>query len=417
MNNRSKTLLLVAACLAGFLANQALAENWPRFRGPNGAGQSDAATIPTHWTNEEENWRIHLPGIGHSSPIVWDDKVIVTTADPSSGEVTVLCRRTRDGGKVWTHELASKTYRMHQRNSFASSTPATDGRHVYVATANPGEYKVTALRLADGRPAWETDLGPFESMHGFGTSPIVYDNKVILANDQLGASFLIALDPDDGGTRWKSPRDVERAAYSVPCEYRPPGQPPQLIFSSSAHGLTGVNPADGKQLWTLRVFDQRTVSSPIVAEGVVIGTCGSGGGGNYVVAVRPGSADGGRQPQAAYTIREAAPYVPTPVAYGSLVFLWSDKGIVTCIEASSGEVHWRQRVGGNYSGSPIRVGKHLYCIAEDGQVVVLAASKTFREVARTPLGQPSRATPAVANGRMYLRTESALICVGRRDTR
>ena len=403
--------LLTSTLLLLTLVTTSFAQNWPQFRGPNGAGQSDATTIPTKWTKAEENWRVALPGVGHSSPIVWGDRVLLTSGNASSGGLTVLCHSTTDGRELWSAELPSSVHRLHRQNSYASSTPTTDGERVFVATCNPEAFRLTAFNLQSGAKEWDYDLGPYASSHGFGTSPIVYDGNVIIGNEQLKGSYLLALNAADGEIVWKTPRDSADTAYSVPCLYEPAGQKPQLIFNSTAYGVSGVDAATGKPLWSKRVFTLRSVSSPIIAGGNIFGSCGSGGGGNYVVAMKPPTSGAG-EPTETYSIRSSAPYVPSPIAHGDLVFLWSDKGVVTCINATDGKVHWRERVGGSYSGSPIRVGGHLYCTSMDGEVVVLRASKQFKVVARNDLGNPSRATPAVADGRMYLRTYSELISIG-----
>jgi len=224
-----------------------------------------------------------------------------------------------------------------------------------------------------------------------------------------GRSSIVALDRQTGEIRWQTRRKSTVATYSAPCILRRKDGPDELILLSRSHGIDSLDPRTGLENWEMPVIDKRTVGSPLVAAGLVFGTTGSGGGGNYVVAVRPGK---GKTPQVAYTIKQHAPYATTLVANGELVFLWYDKGIVTCIHGPSGKVIWKQRVGGNYFGSPVRVQDRLYCISEAGDVVVLAAGREFKLLARNPLGQSSRATPAIAGGRMYLRTLSRLICVG-----
>jgi len=395
------------------------AQEWTRFRGPNGTGASDASTIPTQWTASDYNWAVGLPGVGHSSPVVWGDKIFLTSGDEETAERMVLCLAVDDGALLWQRTFDSTIHTKHVRNSFGSVTPAVDAERVYVAWSTPEEYTFLALDH-NGGDVWRRDLGPFVSQHSCGISPIVYEDMVILGNDQdeadeeghHGESFLIAVDARTGETRWQTSRASAVVAYSTPCVYDPPDEPAQLIFNSQAHGISSIDPHTGKTNWEQVVFDKRSCSSPIIAGGVIFGSCGSGGGGNFVVALRPGKVDGSRSPELAYRIDTQAPYVPTPIANGDLVFLWSDKGIVTCIRASSGEVVWRERVGGNYSGSPIRVGDRLYCIDEEGVVVVLSASEKYEVLARNPLGEESRATPSVADGRLYLRTYSHLISVG-----
>jgi outer membrane protein assembly factor BamB len=222
---------------------------------------------------------------------------------------------------------------------------------------------------------------------------------------------VVAVDRESGEIVWRTPRTIDTASYSVPCIYQAPGGEPQLICCSTAEGIFSLDPKTGKQNWSIDVFTMRTVSSPVIAGGLIFGTTGAGAGGNYVVAVRPGAG-----PKVAYEIRTQAPYVPTPVACGELLFLWSDKGIVTCLDAASGNAYWQKRVGGNFSGSPVCVNDAIYCIDEEGVVVVLAAGKEYQELGRNALGEPSRSTPAVAGGRMYLRTYSHLISIGGRSS-
>jgi outer membrane protein assembly factor BamB len=254
-------------------------------------------------------------------------------------------------------------------------------------------------------------------MHGFGTSPIVYGNLVILFDsqqatqlrpgDKPGRSAMLAFDRRTGSEVWRTERVSTVACYTVPCIFEPPGGPPELIGYSNGDGMFSLDPLTGRQNWALDIFDKRTVSSPVIAGGLLFGSTGSGGGGNYVAAVRPGT-----QPELVYKIERLAPYVPTCVARGDLMFLFYDKGIVTCFNARDGKEYWHQRLDTAFSGSPVLVRDKLYCIDEGGVVIVLAADKEFHELARNPLGESSRSTPAVAGGRMYLRTLSHLICVG-----
>lgn len=404
------SLFISAVFSAAGLPSSAKAQEWTRFRGPNGAGQSDATTIPTSWTQDDFRWKIDLPGIGHSSPVLWGEKLFVTAGDRDTGELIILCVDATTGKTIWTKRLPSGKQRMHRRNSYASGTPAVTRDRLYLAWATPDDYKVVAMDH-EGKELWQESLGPFKSQHGFCTSPIVHDDMVILPNSQQGESFIVALDQDTGATRWKLPRKSKTAAYSTPCIYQPAGRRPELIFDSDANGVTSVNPATGTVNWELDIFPLRPVSSPFVAGGLIFGTCGVGTNGRFVIAVRP--PDGAGKPaEKAYEITKAVPYLPTPVAYDDMVFLWSDKGIVTCIDAATGNVHWQERVPGSFTGSPVRVGERIFCMSDDGEVVVIAAAKKFELLAQNPVGGRTQATPAVALGRMYLRTTSSLVCIG-----
>jgi outer membrane protein assembly factor BamB len=381
-------------------------DEWSRFRGPNGTGESEATSVPGKWTESDYNWRVELPGVGHSSPVHWGDRIFLTAAESKGTIRILLCLSAKDGSVIWRKDFASVGHQLHVQNSFASSTPAVDADHVYVLWTTPDQYSVHALHH-DGTPAWEANLGKFTSQHGSGTSPIVYDDLVVVGNDQDGDSSLSAIDRKTGQQRWRVPRKTSTVAYSTPCVYQPAKGPAELIFNSQAHGITSINPRDGSTNWEIDVFDKRSVSSPIIVGGHIFGSCGSGAGGNYVVAVKPG-----KNPQVAFKVDKTAPYVPTSVARGNMAFLWSDQGVITCIDATNGKTLWQKRVGGNFSGSPIRVADKVYCVSAEGDCVVVAASDNYELIAKNPLGETCRSTPSVSDGRLYLRTQSHLISLG-----
>ena len=414
---RASLVSLSIALLTWFAGALGSAQEWTRFRGPNGSGQIETI-LPAEFSPSEFNWRVELPGIGHSSPVLWGERIFLLSADPDNATRYVLCLHAADGRTLWKRSYASAQHHLHARSSYASSTPAVDQDRVYVAWSTPAETTLMAL-THDGKEVWRNDLGPWVSQHGFGTSPILDNDLVILSNSQQaeqlkpgqqpGKSQMMAFDRRTGQAAWSTPRKTVRVCYSVPCIYRPENGPAELICCSTAEGIFSLDPASGKPNWSTEgALSMRTVASPIIVAGLIFGSTGSGGGGNYLIAVRPGP-----KPEVVYEVRRKAPYVPTPVAREGLLFLWDDKGFVSCLDASSGKPHWKeQRVPGDYSGSPVRAGDKIYCINEDGVLVAIAAEKQFQLLGTTPLGEPSRATPAVAGGRMYLRTESHLISVG-----
>lgn len=399
------------------LISSLAAEEWTRFHGPNGTGASEAKSIPAQWSESDYNWKVSLPGLGHSSPVIWGRKLFVLSADPDTATRYVLCYDTESGAKLWQRDFPSEIHHLHERSSYASCTPAVDAERVYVAWSTPSKTSFVALDH-DGQVQWDLDLGPWVSQHGFGTSPMLYKDLVILSNSQQahqlkpgetpGKSFMMAFDRATGKQRWATPRVSVNVCYSVPCIYTPPGGKDQLISISTGNGMFSLDPETGQENWSLDLFSMRTVSSPLIVGDVIFGSTGSGGGGNYVVAVRMGDL-----PRELYRVKQSAPYVPTSVAYGDLVFLFYDKGVVSCIDAQTGTEHWRERVAGTaFSGSAVRAGDKVYCISEDGEVIVVAASKQFQLLGRNPLGEPSRSTPAIAGGRMYLRTYSHLFSLG-----
>ncbi len=417
------TLRLTVTGFCALLATALPAQEWTRFRGPNGTGVSDATTIPVEWTADDYNWRTKLPGTGNASPVVWGDKVFIVSADSQAATLFVNGIHTKHGDILWQRDFAKETHNLHARSSYASSTPTVDEDRLYVAFASPSKAMVVAL-THDGDPVWERDLGPWTGWHGFGTSPILHDGMLILHNSQqadqlepgqaVGKSSMLALDAVTGDKLWETPLKTKRVCYSVPFVYEPPGGgPAELVCTSTSEGVFSIDPSSGKRNWAINdVFAMRTVASPILAGGLILGSTGSGRyASNYVAAVRPGA-----NASLAYKLENSsrfkAPYVPCAVARGDTVFLIYDKGFAACIDAPSGEIHWMQRLRGGFNGSPVRVRDKIYCIEEGGEVVVLAAAKEFQELARNPLGEISRSTPAVAGGRMYLRTNSHLLSVG-----
>ncbi len=391
------------------------AQEWTRFRGPNGAGISPAKSIPTKWTEKDFNWKIDLPGTGHSSPVVWGDRVFLTSTGDDQGGLHVLCVNAGNGRLVWRKDFPLAPFKKHKFNSYASATPTVDRDRVYVVRTEPERYSVMALDHS-GQTVWERDLGPFATENGCGPSPILFQDKVIIGNEQDGPSFSTALEAVTGKTVWQTARTSGKSAYSTPCVYEPKVGPPALIFNSQAHGIYAVEPATGKVLWEYsKAFDKRSVSSPVVAGEIIFGSCGSGGGGNFVTAIRAGDAGTAREPELAYQVKNSAPYVPTSVTVGDLVWLWSDGGIVTCLDAPTGQTRYQERVSGNFFGSPVWVDGRLFAVSTSGEVVVLEASDKFKVLERYPLNELCHTTPAVAGGRMFIRTEKRLHSIGGRS--
>ncbi len=414
---RLVALVFVSGCFA------TSAQEWTRFRGPNGTGISNAKTIPTAISAADLKWKVALPGVGHSSPVLWGEKVFLTTTGDKAGGFTVICLGAKDGKQVWRKDYPLESFRRHQFNSFASATPAVDAERVVVAWNEPEHFRLASLDHA-GKVQWERDLGPFVSQHACGISPVLHDGKVILGNEQDGRgadkahtrdgeSYVIALDAKTGSTVWQTPRKSVVVAYSTPCVYQPKGAKPSLIFNSQGHGIYAVNPDDGRVLWEFdKAFDKRSVSSPIISGNIIFGSCGSGGGGNFVTAVRAGDPAARRPAELAFQVKSSAPYVPTGIAVGDLVWLWSDNGFLTCVHAPTGQVRFQERVGGNFFGSPVWIDGRLFCVSTTGELVVAAAAEQFNVLHRFALNELCHSTPAVALGQLFVRTEKHLWSFG-----
>ncbi len=401
------TLRVVLLALA--TATTAAAQDWPRFRGPGGAGLSDADP-PESFTAEDYNWRVELPGKGHSSPVVWGDKVFVTCATDSLRKV--LCLAAGDGRVLWSRDYAFEPVRMHKLNGHASATPAVDAERVVVSWRTGMERTVLALNHA-GEKLWERATGAFAAAHGATSSPVLVEGVVVVAQDNEGEheSSLTGLDAAKGETVWTRKRETRdrRAAFSTPAVRAGADGKPEVVFSSTAHGLTALDPKTGALRWEVDgLFDSRCVGSPVAAGEIVFATAGTGGGGKESAAVAL-RADG---PEVLYRLRRGLPYVPTPVIVGENLFLWSDGGMVSCVRLETGEEVWRERVEGSFYGSPICAGGRLYAMSNEGELVILDAAATFEVPERIDLGEPTQATPAVAGDVLYLRTERHLISVG-----
>lgn len=389
-------------------------QEWTRFRGPNGSGISEAKSVPVKWTESDYRWKVKLPGRGWGSPVVWGRRLFVLAEEHDGAARIVLCINTADGKTQWERRFDSTSHRKHKRNSYATSTPAVDEQRVYVAWGTPKKLTLMALTHA-GKIVWEKDLGPVKGGHGFGASPIVYGDLVVLANDQNGRSSLIAVNRETGRIAWNVPRHSKRLTYSTPCVYERRGRTPELIFTNWRHGITAIDPATGRTNWEVSVFNQstkeRAIGSPVLAGELIIATCGFTNNPKHTVAVRPGD---GAQPtvREVYRVERNVPHIPSPLVYRNRLYLWSDKGIVACYHADTGKLVWQKRVGGNFFGSPVCVDGRLYAVDDRGNVVVLAAGDTFRLLAKNALGEPCQSTPAVSGGTMFIRTQSHLIALG-----
>ncbi len=426
MMKLSHTIFPLVCTIALIFSVPLPAQEWTRFRGPNGTGISHATTVPVNFTQADFNWRVPLPGEGHSSPVIWGNRIFLTSAEESAGKWHLLCLSVADGRELWRRTYPFKPYPKNRLNSFASSTPAVDADAVYVMMVTPESFTVLAFDH-NGKELWRRDLGTYTAGNGTGASLIVVGDVVIVPNDQEGddnpptggkppESSLIGLDRKTGAVRWKHKRTKNGAAsYATPMVYEPPGSAPEVIFLSTAHGITSLNPLTGELNWELTDLSKlRCVASPIMAKGLIIAITGVGASGSRKgFAVRPGSKAQNLPPQIAYEIpRQSFSQVPTPIAIGDLIFFWGDGGIVNCLRAATGEPVWKERVGGTFYGSPVYVNGKLYAMNAQGELAVIEASEQFKLLAKIPLGEGSHATPAVSDGVMYLRTLSHLISVG-----
>ncbi len=391
-------------------------QDWTRFRGSNGQGISDAKTIPAKWTQDDYNWKVKLPGGGHGSPVIWKDKVFLTCADSESSDGLLLALDVSDGHLLWSERYELTDYRHHRDNCLAVTTPIVDADCVYVLWQTSDEAILAAVDH-NGNEVWKRIYPGVYSRFGPGCSPILFEDIVVFTHEHREGphnyeSIWIAVDRKTGRDRWMVKRDNSQISYSTPCVYSPEGGTPQLIFTSRSHGITSLDPSTGDVLWESdSVLPDRVVSSPVIAGDIIIGACGKGGAGVQLVAIRAKSKS--KEPELIYTLkRKFAPYVPTSLVKDGLLFLFHDQGDVSCLRLETGEALWSERPGGKFYGSPVLVNGLIYCINRAGEVLVIKAAPTYELVGIYPLGEPSQATPAIAGGRMYLRTYSHLISIG-----
>jgi outer membrane protein assembly factor BamB len=412
-SRRGAYICAAMLCAAG--ATPLQAQEWTRFRGPNGSGISSATTVPVEITSASYNWRVALPGRGHSSPVVWGQKIFLTSAEESTGKRHLLCINSADGREIWRKTYDFSAYPHHQFNTAASSTPVVDEGRVYVVWPTPQSVTVHAVDHA-GKEVWKRDLGALPVQHGGASSPILVGEVLIVNKEPEAApAFVTGLDRKTGVVKWQHERKSKDASYSTPLVYQPKDGPAEVIFTSNAHGFTSLDPQTGTLNWEAQgVFGPRCVGSPVLLPGgLVFGTAGNGGGQRQAVALQPGSLKSKTEPKVVYQLpARGVSYVPTPTVVGDHIFLWGDAGIVTCIKASTGESVWMERVGGNFFGSPVCVNGKLYAVSGKGELVVVEASEQFKILSRCELGEPSHATPAVSGGVMYIRTESHLLAIG-----
>ena len=392
--------------LALLIVTPALAEDWARFRGPNGTGVSADKTIPVKWAKEDVLFRAEIPGTGHSSPIVVGKRVFLLSATADAR--LVLCYDALSGKKLWEKSVSGGKGKMQSnKSSLASSTPCSDGESLYCSFWDGKNVSLHAYDF-EGKELWTRDLGRFTSQHGPGFSPIVVDGKVIINFDQDKSAVLQAFDAKTGKLAWQVDRPAFRSCYSTPFLLG------RLLVVASTAGISAYT-LDGAERWnyewSFSGMAQRTVASPVAVDGMVYACSGDGSGLRAMIAVRPNATTG--KADLVWSKDTGTPYVPTLLAKGGHLYGVNDEGMALCYEAKSGKVSWQERFAGPMSGSPILIDDKVYVIDEKGVCRVFAAEPAaLRVLARNEVGEPVFSTPAVANGRLYIRGSKHLICVG-----
>lgn len=415
------------AVLFFFVAGLIRAENWPGWRGPSGDGVSAGKGIPTKWSSTENiAWKIAIPGEGHSSPIVWGDKVFLTSSLTEKNKRILLCLDRLSGQTVWQRDVVqSPPETIHRLNSRASGTPATDGKQVYVTfmraegdeviapnvgserLITPGKIIVAAYDL-DGNEKWKTNVGDFLSAHGFNTCPVLFEDLVILNGDHDGDAYLVALDRQSGRQRWRTRRENKTRSYVTPIIREIDGIT-QMILSGSLC-IASYDPRNGKRHWIVDGPTEQFVASMVYDGKYVFATGGYPE--RHILAIRPGGKGNVTETHIAWRTTRGAAYVPSPIISGRYLLMVADSGIASCFEARTGKRHWMERLPGGHSPSPVSADGLVYFVSDRGVTTIVRPSETFAVIAKNELGEPVSASPAISQGQIFLRTHQHLYCIG-----
>ncbi len=389
------------------------AADWPGWRGPRGDGTSHESGFPTRWspTSKHITWKTVIPGTGHSSPIVWGDRLFLTSCIEAKQQRILLCLDRGTGNILWQRVVATTPLeRKHRLNSYASSTPATDGRHVWVSFFAKPNMLVACYDFA-GKQVWQTAPGEFHSRHGFCSPPILYKNLVILNGDQDALAYLVALDKTTGNEVWRIDRPNRTRSYCPPLIVDIAGKT-QMVLSGSKC-VASYNPDTGERYWIVDGPTDQFVASLVHQDGVLFLTGGYPT--LHLMAIKPDGLGNVTKTHVLWHERRGASYVPSPIAYGNCFFVVSDKGLASCLDVPTGKRHWFERLGSRHSASPVATADGiLYFNDDDGITYVLRAGPEFELLHTNRLGEATYASPALSEGQIFLRGEHHLYCIGKR---
>jgi outer membrane protein assembly factor BamB len=435
---------VVGALLAGcsLLADRSSASDWPQWRGPDGQGVSTEKNLPTEWSaTKNVQWKTPIPGRGHSSPIVWGKRIFLTTSIEGpvvagagavkhirAGQVfvhpdsvgadhshtlKVLCLDRDTGKLLWERTAYEGTVHdaRHRKNNYASSTPVTDGRAVYAFFEAEGLYCYDF----DGKLLWKTSLGKIAKMGlGHGVSPVLHENLLILQCDQEdggeSVSFIAAVDKRSGKQVWRVSR-THRKTWATPLLLRTPAR--VELIASGAESVISYDPGTGKELWRCPGVQGHAIPSAVAGHGLVFVSAGYPA--KHALAVRPGGAgDLTGTSNVVWTYSKGTAYVPSPILYGDYLYLMTDKGLLTCIEARTGDVKYeggRVPVPATFTASPVAFDGKILITSEDGDTFVVKAGPSHEVIATNSLGEPVYSSPAIADGRLFIRGEKHIYCI------
>jgi outer membrane protein assembly factor BamB len=416
-------LFVVALCFASALsAIEPPTSNWPGWRGPRGDGSSQEANLPTAWNGEKGDdiaWKTPLPATGHSSPIVWGDRIFLVGCQEDSGDRLLLALDRKTGQILWQKTvLKAPLEKKHSLNSYASGTPATDGQLVYVSflepdfasqkERTPGDMVVAAYDFS-GNLKWSVQPGRFASVHGYCSSPVLFEDKLIINGDHDGDGYIAALARETGKEIWRIQRPNNTRSYVTPIIRDIAGRMQMLLSGSKC--TASYDPHTGKELWMMDGPTEQFVASLVDDGKLVYLTAGFPE--RHILAINPDGQGKVSDEKIVWRTKKNCSYVPSPVICGDYLIVAADDGIASCYHAQSGELQWTARLGKHFSASLVTAGGLVYLLADDGITKVVHPGPELDVVSENPLGEYTYASPAISNGQIFLRGEKHLYCIGK----
>lgn len=414
--------LLLSVMLVAIGSDAGRADNWPQFRGPNTQGRSSEANVPLHWSlTENVAWQTEVPGESWSSPIVWNEHVFVTTATEAGESCRVLALDRKSGRILWNKEVFRQVPRRKEsRNSYATPTPVTDGERV-IACFGDGSFVALDFK---GEVLWTNRDHKFYSQHGLGSSPILHDGLVIMSLDassdgddkKLGwqtpwdRSYVLALDARTGRERWRGQRGLSRISHGSPGIWTHDGV--AQVITEAGDVVQGFNARTGERIWTSEVLGEGKAPSVVLGDGLVF-TSGGWGGRESIKAFRLGGSGDLKETNLVWEQKKGMPKVPSMIHIAPHLFTITDGGIATCLTDGTGEIVWQERIGGNFSASPVAAAGRIYFLSDAAETTVIAAAPGFKVLAKNPLQGKAQASPAISQGLIFIRTDDRLFCVGK----
>jgi outer membrane protein assembly factor BamB len=385
------------------------AQNWPQWRGPNGDGTSSETSLPVKWDSVSNVvWKVPVPGNGYSSPVIWKDRLFITTALIEKQEKVLLCYDCKTGKLLWQKTVLKGPFEgKHDNNGYASGTPSTDGTRVYVSFLDGKDVLVAAFDFS-GNKVWEQRPGTFASSHGYSCSPVLFEDKVIINGDSQGDSFVAALSKTDGKIIWRVKHERPAHSFSTPI-FRNMAGKMQMIFCGNKE-IASYNPNDGSKYWFVTGPSEDYCSSPVYNEKTGLIYVSSAWPQRIIVAIKPDGSGDVTKSHLVWQSREGAYYVPSPVTAGNYLFTTMTTGKVHCIDAATGKIVWVQDMGSQYP-SPVLANGLVYMPNDNGVITIIKPGEKLEFVSKNSIGEKMFASPAISDGKIYLRGFQHLFCI------